>query len=160
LESTAKTDNRHLKRQITDLQDSLDTYVRKVGDLERRSSDLYAELDRAKASLTAARETATLLRERQTRANEDCSMMLGDDVQISDDESSSAYDGYSRTAVDNFNSNQTLERHRNRSQYGSYKQLPSLTREKKHQPRVEYFSTERKKPFSDANTTDSDLDAN
>ncbi|KAL7060766.1 hypothetical protein AAHC03_09246 [Spirometra sp. Aus1] len=187
LESTAKTDNRHLKRQVTDLQDSLDTYVRKVGDLERRSSDLYAELDRAKASLTAARETATLLRERQTRANEDCSMMLADDVQVSDDESSSAYEAYSRTSADNFNSSQTLDRplkrqnmrssskgtpySSNRSlskpgasstlpHYGSYKQLASHAKEKRHQPRIEYFSAERKKPFSDANTTDSDLDAN
>lgn len=73
MESATATDNRHLRRQIRELQDSVETYTRRLAELDRRNADLSAEVERTRASLSASREAAaaaSLLRDRQTLASE------------------------------------------------------------------------------------------
>ncbi|KAL3320984.1 hypothetical protein Ciccas_000344 [Cichlidogyrus casuarinus] len=61
-ELALKTSNRQLKRTVEEKDDEHTMNIRKIGDLERLCTDLSAERDRAKADLTASRETASLLR--------------------------------------------------------------------------------------------------
>ncbi|EUB58469.1 hypothetical protein EGR_06650 [Echinococcus granulosus] len=91
VESATSTDNRHLKRRIRELQDSVETYTQRVAELERRNADLSAEVERTRASLSASREAAaSLLRDRQTLASEGYDFSATgpntDTVEYSDDE--------------------------------------------------------------------------
>ena len=131
VESATSTDNRHLKRQIRELQDSVENYTRRVAELERRNSDLSAEVERARASLSASREAAaaSLLRDRQTLASETYRLSasvtnLGDTdtVEFSDDDmdegESGANDDLRRRSVGYYSGisgTQTVDRYRNRS---------------------------------------------
>lgn len=69
----------------------METYTRRVAELERRNADLSAEVERTRASLSASREaTASFLRDRQTLASEGYDFSATgpgtDTVEYSDDE--------------------------------------------------------------------------
>ncbi|VEL38364.1 unnamed protein product [Protopolystoma xenopodis] len=73
-ELNQKANNRQLKRQVTELEDHMESYTRKVVDLEHQASDLEAELSRTKAQLVAVRKAGqTAYRAGQARAMEDWS---------------------------------------------------------------------------------------
>nr|CDS29790.1 nonmuscle myosin II heavy chain [Hymenolepis microstoma] len=131
VESATSTDNRHLKRQIRELQDSVENYVRRVGELERRNSDLSAEVERARASREASVST---LRDRQSLASETYEQLIRsstplggtDSVEFSDEEVSDGETegegGLTSSNTDlrrrsGLNSTQTVDRYRNRSRH-------------------------------------------
>ncbi|TNN11825.1 nonmuscle myosin II heavy chain, partial [Schistosoma japonicum] len=59
--------NQHQKWKINELEDQVIHYTSRISGLERRSIDLDAELVRAKADLSASRESASLRRATKTR---------------------------------------------------------------------------------------------
>lgn len=131
VESATSTDNRHLKRQIRELQDSVENYIRKVSELERRNSDLSAEVERARANREV---TASILRDRQSLASETYEQLIRsstpiggtDSIEFSDEEvsdgeikgegglTSSNTDPRRRSGL---NSTQTVDRYRSRSRH-------------------------------------------
>ncbi|VDK33169.1 unnamed protein product [Taenia asiatica] len=133
VESATSTDNRHLKRRIRELQDNVETYTRRVAELERRNADLSAEVERTRASLSASRETAaSFLRDRRTLASEGYDFSATgpgtDTVEYSDDEEAdisndidelvtSPRDASRRSAsyYGGIGSTQTVDRYRNTS---------------------------------------------
>ncbi|VDN96667.1 unnamed protein product [Rodentolepis nana] len=132
VESATSTDNRHLKRQIRELQDSVENYIRRVGELERRNSDLSAEVERARANREV---TASMLRDRQSLASETYEQLVRsstpiggtDSVEFSDEDvSDGEIEGEGGLTSSNtdlrrrsgLNSTQTVDRFRNRSRHG------------------------------------------
>ncbi|CAH8461436.1 unnamed protein product [Heterobilharzia americana] len=66
-EMELRSTNQHQKWKIHELEDQVIHYTCRISGLERRSIDLDAELIRAKADLSASRETASLRRASKTR---------------------------------------------------------------------------------------------
>ncbi|VUZ39029.1 unnamed protein product [Hymenolepis diminuta] len=129
VESATSTDNRHLKRQIRELQDLIETYTRRVGELERRNSDLTAEVERARANRET---TASMLRDRQSLASEAYEQLIRssttiggtDSVEYSDEEDPDCdiggEGGLTSSNTDlrrriGLSDTQTVDRYRNRS---------------------------------------------
>ncbi|KAM3173044.1 hypothetical protein ACTXT7_013288 [Hymenolepis weldensis] len=132
IESATSTDNRHLKRQIRELQDLVENYTRRVGELERRNSDLTAEVERARANREA---TASMLRDRQSLASEAYEQLIRsstpiggtDSVEYSDEEDPDCdIEGEGGLTSSNADlrrrigpsGTQTVDRYRNRSRHG------------------------------------------
>lgn len=131
VESATSTDNRHLKRQVRELEDLVETYTRRVGELERRNSDLTAEVERARANREA---TTSMLRDRQSLASEAYEQLIRsstpiggtDSVEYSDEEDPDCdIEGEGGLTSSNTDlrrrigpsGTQTVDRYRNRSRH-------------------------------------------
>ncbi|CAH8562489.1 unnamed protein product [Dicrocoelium dendriticum] len=72
-----KASNQQYRWKINELEDQLSHSLRRVSTLERRNTDLDAELTRAKADLSTSREVASLRKASQTRFAEEWLQYVG-----------------------------------------------------------------------------------
>ncbi|CAH8468913.1 unnamed protein product [Schistosoma haematobium] len=88
--------NQHQKWKIHELEDQVIHYTSRISGLERRSIDLDAELVRAKADLSASRETASLRRATKTRMADEWLNILDIPTETEDYDDD---DGYQREVI-------------------------------------------------------------
>ncbi|VDQ03358.1 unnamed protein product [Trichobilharzia regenti] len=88
--------NQHQKWKIHELEDQVIHYTNRISGLERRSIDLDAELIRAKADLSASRESASLRRASKTRMADEWLNLLNipSRQDETDEEGEGDYDNY------------------------------------------------------------------
>ncbi|TGZ59101.1 hypothetical protein CRM22_009270 [Opisthorchis felineus] len=108
-----KASSHRSRWKIDALEDQLSNAMRRVANLERRNTDLEAELVRAKADLTASREAATLKRASRSRMADEWIEGIRDDSNTEDeDKVYSPNSGLSRTdgGFDNYSESSTSPR--------------------------------------------------
>ncbi|CAH8446658.1 unnamed protein product [Schistosoma turkestanicum] len=93
--------NQHQKWKIHELEDQVIHYTSRISGLERRSIDLDAELVRAKADLSASRETASLRRATKTRMADEWLNILDfqNETEDYDDDDDDNNNGYQKEIV-------------------------------------------------------------
>ncbi|KAG5449462.1 hypothetical protein CSKR_105509 [Clonorchis sinensis] len=113
-----KASSHRSRWKIDALEDQLSNAMRRVANLERRNTDLEAELVRAKADLTASREAATLKRASRSRMADEWVQGIRDDSNTEDeDKVYSPSSGLSRIdgGFDNYSESSTSPRLRRRA---------------------------------------------
>ncbi|KER28963.1 hypothetical protein T265_04341 [Opisthorchis viverrini] len=113
-----KASSHRSRWKIDALEDQLSNAMRRVANLERRNTDLEAEVVRAKADLTASREAVTLKRASRSRMADEWIQGIRDDSNTEDeDKVYSPSSGLSRIdgGFDNYSESSTSPRLRSRA---------------------------------------------